>query len=182
MPSSLWARQSATPQIRPKPSDSTKNAHKGFIEQGTYKNSSIGLEFTPAKGLHFNQPELKGTPGTTPLLILIQAQTDPGPVYGLTVFYADALDYYPEDQRNDSRYLEKIIRTNAADGFQHVDGKASEQVDGISFARADFIKGLVHETVLITTHKAYEFVFIFTGADFEVTGKLIASTDVKLTQ
>jgi TonB family protein len=184
MPSSLWARQSVTrvtPQIL-RPSDSTKNAQKGFIEQGTYKNPSIGLEFTPARGLRFNEPELKGTPGTTPLLIFIQAQTDPGPFYGLTVFYADALDYYSEDQRNDSRYLQKIIRTNASDGFQQVDGKASAEMNGIHFVRADFVKGIVHETVLIRTHKAYELVFIFSGADGEVTNNLILSTHVKFAE
>ena len=181
-------RQGA-PQSRAKTTASTQNVlpTKGLIEQGTYKNPSIGLEFTPAENLHLQESEMKGTPGTTPLLITVQALADRGLISGLfsarslTIFYADTLAYYPEEQRNAPRYLKKVIRANEADGFQHVDGETSDKISEIPFVRADFVKGEVHEAVLVMTHNAYAFVFIFAGSDVEVTNKLIASTKVKLT-
>jgi len=100
----------------------------------------------------------------------------------LTTFYAESLAYYPEEQRNIPRYVKKIIRANEADGWQHVDGKSSEQVTGILFSRVDFAKGDVHEAVLVTVHNGYAFVFIFAGSDIGSTNKLIAATTVKLTQ
>lgn len=156
---------------------------KGLIEHGTYKNTSIGLEFMPAGNLHLQEPELKGTPGTTPLLITVQAVSDRSLFSGLslTTFYADALSYYPEEQRNAQRYLQKIIRTNEADGFQRVESSKSEQFGGLAFLRADFVQGNAYETVLVVTHDAYAFVFIFAGSDVGVTNKLIASTNVKFT-
>jgi hypothetical protein len=180
----LLSRQASTSQPLAEPSNSTQGVPptKGLVENGIYKNPSIRLEFTPAKGLRLKEPTMKGTPGTTPLIISIQAETDPGAFYGLTVFIADALAYYPEDQRNASRYLLKVIRANTADGFQQIDGKTSEQVNGISFVRADFVKGQVHETVLVTTQNAYAYSFIFAGADIAVTDRLIASTNIKLNE
>jgi hypothetical protein len=179
-----WSRQGGTPQPRAKTPTSSQNVlpTKGLIDHDTYKNPFIGLEFTPAKGLRLKEPGMKGTPGTTPLIITVQAETDPGSNYGLTVFYADALAYYPEEQRNAARYLQKVIRANEADGFQHVDGGTSAQISGTPFICADFVKGAVHETILVMTHDAFAFVFIFAGSDVGVTSKLIASTNMKLTR
>src|SRR5437660_9687326 len=127
-----WSQQQTAP-----PRENTTNSPqnplptKGLVDNGTYKNTSIGLEFTPAESLKLQEPEMKGTPGTTPLLITVQAVSDGGVIsslfssQGLTTFYADALAYYPEEQRNVPRYLKKIIRANEAEGWQHVDGKAS---------------------------------------------------------
>jgi hypothetical protein len=160
---------------------------KGLIDKGTYKNPSIGLEFTPAENLKLLEPEMKGTPGTTPLLITVQAASDRGLISGIfsapsiTIFYADALAFYPEEQRNVPRYLKKIIRTNEADGWQHVHGMTSGQMTDISFSRLDFAKGDVHEAVLVAVHDGYAFVFIFAGSDIGVANKLIAATQVKFT-
>lgn len=126
-----------------------------------------------------------GTPGTTPLLVKVEADADSGLISGLfsarslTIFYADALAYYPEEQRNAPRYLRKVVRTNEADGYQHVDGKSSDEISGISFVRADFTKAEVYETVFVTTHNDYAFVFIFVGPDIGVVSKMVASTNVK---
>ena len=156
---------------------------KGLIDQGTYKNPSIGLEFKPAENLQLQEPELKGTPGTTPLLITIQAVSGGGllSARSLTTFYADSVAYYPEEQRNVLRYLKKIIRANEIDGWQHVDNKPSEQMTGILFSRVDFDKADVHEAVLVTVRNGYAFEFIFAGSDIGTTNKLIAATTVKFT-
>jgi TonB family protein len=151
-------------------------ASKGMIEGGTYKNSAIGLELTVAPGLRLEQMPGMGSHG-----IAVQAQNGPEPEYGLTVFYADALATYPEDQRNTSRYQEKIVRSNQEGGFQLTEGQPSAEISSIRFARNDFVRGAVHETVLVMTHNGYAFVFIFTGASSERTDKLIASTNLKVT-
>lgn len=184
----LWSQQEPAPQ-RANTRNPPQNLPptKGLIDNGTYKNTSIGLEFTPAENLKFQEPEMKGTPGTTPLLITVQAVSDDGlisrlfSIQGLTIFYADALAYYPEEQRNVPRYLKKIIRANEAEGWQHVDGKADEQMAGILFSRLDFVRGNAHEAVLVAAHRGYAFVFIFAGVDIGATNKLIASTNVKFT-
>jgi hypothetical protein len=181
-----WSQQeTASPRANTSNSPQNPLPTKGLVENGTYKNASIGLEFTPAENLKLREPEMKGTPGTTPLLITVEGVSDGGLIsslfstQGLTTFYADALAYYPEEQRNVPRYLKKIIRANEADGWQHVDGKASEQMTGILFSRLDFVRGNVHEAVLVVTHSGYAFVFIFAGLDIGATNKLIAATKVK---
>jgi hypothetical protein len=181
-----WSKH-GTPQSPTNATTSAPNVlpTKGLIEQGTYKNVSIGLEFTPAENLHLQAPEMKGTPGSTPLLVTVQALGDQGLISSLfwarslTVFYADALAYYPEDQRNAPRYMRKVIRANEAEGFQHIDGEASGQISAIPFVRADFVKRGGREVVLVTTNNIYAFVFIFAGSDLDVTNKLIASTKIK---
>lgn len=126
---------------------------------------------------------MKGTPGTAPLLISVQAQTDLGASpFGLEVFYADTLAEYPENKRDASSYIERVVRANTADGFQRVDASTADEISGVSFARVDFAKGVVHETVLVTTHSKYAFVLIVTGASVAATDKLIASTGIRLTR
>jgi hypothetical protein len=131
---------------------------------------------------------MKGTPGATPLSITVQAFADRGLISGIfsprsvTIFAADALAYYPQEQRKAINYLEKVIRANEADGYQHIDEGTSQQMSGIAFLRADFVKGDVHETVLVMTHNAYAFTFVFADSSVAGTNKLIASTKAKLTR
>jgi hypothetical protein len=185
--SSLWSLPSYVQQP-PTTSSSTQQVGptKGTVEQGTYKNSSIGIEFKPAENLHLQEPEMKGTPGKVPLVITVAAQADRTLFSGVfssrdaTVFYADALAYYPEDQRNAARYLKKIVRAQEVDGYRQLDSPASDHVGEIEFVRADFIKGGVREAVLLVIHNGYAFVFIFASSDVDSVNKLIASTKVKL--
>lgn len=164
------------PTSPPRTSNNQSPPNKGVIEGTTYKNSSIGVQFTPAPGLRLEQMNSAASN-----MIAVQAQNDPGPMYGLTVFYADELAQYPEDQRSASKYLQKVVRSNEADGFQLTEGEPSADMGGIRFLRADFVRGAVHESILATTHNGFAFVFIFSGASAERTGQLIASTDLKLT-
>lgn len=165
----------------------TLSATKGSVEQGTYKNPSIGLEFTPADNLRLGDSEMKGTPGAAKLLITIEAKDD-GLLSGLTssksltIFYAESLAYYPENQRNTSRYVPKVIRANQGYGYQIVNEGAPERLSGYSFTRVDCVMGKVYEADLISTHNGYAFVFIFAGRDLETVNKLIATTKVKITE
>jgi hypothetical protein len=185
---SVWSHQptsQSAPRVSPPSPDVIPN--KGSIEQGTYKNPSIGVEFTPAENLHLEDPEMEGTPGAAKLLIRIKA-IEGGLLSGIlsprsvTIFYADALAYYPENQRGTPLYVDKVIRANKAFGYQTVNEVTQDQINGITFVRVDFVKGDVHESVFVTTHNAYAFVFIFAGSDFGSINKIIASTKVRLTR
>src|SRR5262245_29270754 len=89
-----WSRQGTAPRVTTQ--SVPPAATKGSVQDGSYKNPSIGLEFTPAKGLLLKEPAMDGTPGTTPFGMSVQAETPPLSFpYGLTVFMADALAYYP---------------------------------------------------------------------------------------
>ena len=78
----------------------------GTVDENTYKNDSLGLQITPPRGLKFGAPELKGKPGTVPLLVTVAAW---GTAFGETVFYADDLGYYPEDRRSTKAYVERVF-------------------------------------------------------------------------
>lgn len=184
-PSSGWRAESQQSPRKAKASTQAVLVTKGQVENGVYKNDSIGLQFTPAGNLHLQAPEIMGTPGTVPLLVKVEADADRTLISGLfsapglTIFYADALAFYPEDQRNATRYLKKVSQTNEAEGYQHVDAKGPVEISGVSFVRADFAKSGVHEAVLVTTHNQFAFVFIFAGPDIGVVNKLVESTNVK---
>jgi hypothetical protein len=188
-PPALWSQGSAVPRTRSKAPVPAQKVlpTKGVVESGTYKNASIGLEFTPASSLRLQEPEMKGTLDATPLLITVRAVADPGPFLGLfserstTVFYAEALAYYPEDKRGASNYVQRVIRAQEAGGFRHVGSVTSAQLSQTSFLRADFEKGKAHQAVFVTTHNGYAFVFIFGALDVGVTDKLIASTKIRVT-
>jgi hypothetical protein len=130
---------------------------------------------------------MKGTSDTTPLLITVRAVAAPGPFLDLfsgrsaTVFYADALAYYPEDKRGASNYVQRLIRAEEGAGFRYVGSVTSAQLSQTSFLRADFEKGKAHQAVFVTTHNGYAFVFIFGALDAGATDKLIASTKIKIT-
>ena len=75
---------SVNKDYKPTPPSSTSNTqsppNKGVIEGTTYKNSSIGIQFTSAPGLRLEQMNAAASN-----MIAVQAQNDPGPMYGLTV-------------------------------------------------------------------------------------------------
>jgi hypothetical protein len=180
LPSSRWRSESQQSTPKSTPSIQGVPPTKGQVESGIYKNDSIGLQFTPAESLHLQAPEIMGT------LVEVKAIAEWGllslfSARDVTIFYAEALAYYPEEQRNPARYLKKVLRANAAEGYQHVDSKSSDEISGVSFMRADFIhtKSRVYEVVLVTTHNDYAFVFIFAGSDVGAVNKMVASTKVK---
>jgi hypothetical protein len=153
-----------------------------MVEAGTYKNASLGLEVTPAKGLEFGSPELKGNTGTVPLLVTITAVGAPKLFSGsdAMAFYSDALAYYPENQRSTEAYLRKVVQGNRKEGFEPVSGSSESVLGGTSFVRQDFQKESRYEAVLIKACKAQAIVFIFAGSDRDGVTKLIEATQVKV--
>jgi hypothetical protein len=123
---------------------------KGSVEGRTYKNGSIGLELKVADGLEFQAPELKGTPGTVPLLITVTAWRSEGLLSPrtATAFYADALAYYPETQRSTDAYMRKVIRGNRETGYEPVKENLKTDFGGM-FNRfpGSAVRGCVSESV-----------------------------------
>ena len=155
---------------------------KGVVEDGTYKNASIGLELTPPSALELGTPELKGNPGTVPLLVTITAVSAPNLFAGrdAIAFYADALAYYPANQRSTEAYLRKAVQGNQSEGFEPLDGSSESTLGGAPFMRQDFQKGLRYEAVLVKACKAQAIVFIFASSQKERVNKLIGDTHLKL--
>jgi hypothetical protein len=155
---------------------------KGLVEGRTYKNASVGLELTPAPGLELGTPELKGNPGTVPLLVTISALGEWRLFSAREVmaFYTDALAYYPETRRSTDAYMQRLVRGNEKEGFQPLEGSSANKLGGSTFARRDFKKGLVYEAVLVKACDAQALVFIFAGSDRDAVNKLIAATGLKL--
>jgi hypothetical protein len=168
--------------VRPKPSGEIPRWDKGVVEGRTYKNASVGLEITPPPGLAFGDPELKGNPGTVPLLVTITAAGEPTLFSAREVmaFYTDALAYYPEGRRSTDAYMQRVIRGNQKEGFEISDGISDSKWGGLTFVRQDFKKGIVYEGVLVKACRAQALVFIFGDSDRDAVNKLIAATELKL--
>jgi len=160
----------------------TTPLEKGQVQGNTYRNKSLGLSLTVAPDLTFGIPEMKGVPGTTPLLVKVSAwgQRNPPSVSLGTIFYADALAYYSSVQRSVDAYVRKVTSANLKVGFAPVDSHTHGQLGGVLFHRSDFRKGSVYEAVFVQTCGSYAFVFIFVSPDVDGANRLISETRVNL--
>jgi hypothetical protein len=177
----LFACAQTVVVVPSKPSLPVPRMEKGLADGRTYKNSSIGVELRVAEGLTFGTPELKGTPGIAPLLVTVTAlrnETLFSPRY-VTVFYADALAYYPEGQRSTDAYVRKVVKGNQLTGYEATQETFNVKFGGVSFARRDF-RGPFYEAVLVKSCDAQALVFIFASSDKDTVDKLIGETDLKL--
>lgn len=154
---------------------------KGVVEGRTYKNTTLGLQFTPPPTLELGMPELKGTPGVLPLLVTINAVSEHDSSTGKAIaFYAEGLRYHPEGQRLTDAYLNRVVSDNQKGGFSPVGAISHRRFGGSVFVRQDFRKQLAYEAVLFKACSVEALVFIFAGSDKEVVNDLMAATQVKL--
>jgi hypothetical protein len=176
--------QNSTPQITEATLD------KGVVVGHTYKNSFLGIEFTPPEELEFRDPELWGKAGDPIRAVGISAWSKAHNKFAVRkyivdegiIFVADDLDKHPEDERDDAGYMRRMHGTEARDGLKAIDGKANEKIGEIVFLRADFLRGKRRHAVLVTTRYGFAFVFIFVAMDAERLESLIKSTSLKLPQ
>src|SRR4029077_1057684 len=105
--------QDSKPEIGLKPSRPAPSWDKGKVEGRTYRNASVGIELTPPPGLELGAPELKGIPGTLPLLVTITAVGEFTPLTARRVmaFYTEALPYYPSTLRSTDAYILRMVRS-----------------------------------------------------------------------
>lgn len=165
-----------------RPSGPAPHWDAGKVEGRTYKNTSVGIELAPPPGLEFGSPELKGNPGTVPLLVTVTAVGE----YKLfaarkvMAFYTDALAYYPSNRRSTDAYMLRIVRSQQSGGYERVGNASQDKLSGVAFARQDFKKGVVYESVFVRACDAQALVFIYGGGDQETVNKLGAATELKL--
>jgi TonB family protein len=164
------------------PSGAAPHWNKGEVVGRTYKNASVGIEFTPPTTLELGDPKLKGNSGTLPLLVTINAACEhiPGTARKVMAFYTDALAYYPSTQRSTEEYMRRIVRNQQNNGYEPIEAAPYGMLGGIAFARYDFKKGIVYESALVKTCETQALVFIFAGADEEIVNELSAETELKL--
>lgn len=166
-----------------KPSLPAPRFDKGVVEGNTYKNASVGLEFTPDPKLRFGTPELSGKPGTVPLSVTVAAwgEFKPQSAPEGTTFLATALAYYPEDQRSTGACMRRLGQANRKNGFQMVQDTGQGQLGRVPFARTDFFKeGPAYEAVFVKACDTQALVFVFTGSGRDTVNRLIAATELKL--
>ncbi len=165
-----------------KPSLAVPQMDKGIVEGKTYKNPSIGLEFSPAPELELGTPELKGTPGTLSESVSVAAMGEKRwfSTRESTYLFVDALASNPVDERTAEAGMRKSIRANRELGFEPVEGTPKGNLGGVAFLRQDFRKGSYYSAALGKTCDTLELLFIFTGSDRDEINKLIAATQLKL--
>jgi hypothetical protein len=161
---------------------------KGKVEGRTYRNASVGIELTLPPELEFGSPELKGIPGTIPLLVTITAlgEYKPPTPRKVMAFYTEVLAYYPSTRPSTDAYMQRMVRSQRSDGYEPVESTSYGKLGGVVFARQDFRKDVVYESVLVKACDAHALVFtqalvlIFAGADQDTVNKLSAATELKL--
>src|SRR5579863_3488454 len=148
------------------PSGPAPHWDKGEVVGRTYKNASVGIEFTPPTSLELGDPKLKGNPGTLPLLVTINAAGEyiPATARKVMAFYTDALAYYPSTRRSTEDYMRRIVRNQQNHGYEPIEAAPYGMLGGIAFARYDFKKGIVYESALVKMCDTQALVFIFAGA------------------
>lgn len=163
------------------PSGPAPHWDKGEVVGRTYKNASVGIEFTPPTSLELGDPKLKGNPGTLPLLVTINAAGEyiPAAARKVMAFYTDALAYYPSTRRSTEDYMRRVVRNQQNDGYEPIEAAPYGMLGGIAFARHDFKKGIVYESVLVKMCDTQALVFIFAGADEGIVNELSAETELK---
>jgi hypothetical protein len=155
---------------------------KGVVDGHTYKNASLGLQLIAAPTLEFGTPEMKGNPGTIPLLVTITAVGEGKLLSAREVmsFSSDAMAYYPQNRRSTADYMPRVVFGNRQEGFTTLGGTSDSKLGGVTVARQDFQKGFVYEGVLVKACETGAFVFIFSGPDLDAVNKLVAATELKL--
>lgn len=155
---------------------------KGELQGRTYRNASLGIQLTPPPSLEFTSPEVKGAPGTLPLLVTITAMSEPNASMARKVmtFSSDALAYYPSTRRSTDAYMLRIVRSQQNNGYEQVESTSQEKLGGVVFMRQDFSKGDGYESIFVKACEAQALVFIFGGTDREVVDKLSKATELKI--
>ncbi len=155
----------------------------GAVEGRTYRNASLGIELTAPPGLQFGAPELKGHSGKLPLLVTITAigedklHTERSKVMA---FYSDALAYYPSTRRSTDAYMLRVALSQQSSGYASVGDALPTKLSGFVFAREDFRKGDVYESIFVKACDTQALVFIFGGADPETVNSMNGAVELKL--
>jgi hypothetical protein len=150
--------------------------NRGVVEEGTYKNASLGIEFMPPASLRLQEPQMKGSPDAAQLFISVVA--DAGSPLPAVAFGAERLEFYPPGKRSASDHLQRFVRAQKAKGCQSTLAPSTKQFEGIAFLRADCAGGNGYESILVATKSGLAFVLMFEARDREEADRLVDSTKV----
>jgi hypothetical protein len=178
--------RSGTAEVTPTKTDS--QATKGYVDGNTYRNPSIGVEFTVPEDFQFREPETASDPATGRQTISISAGTKPHNRFALRkyivdtaiMFVADALAGYPPEQQTEEGYMRRMAQVQEAGHFKRINGKSEEKIGEVTFVRANFTQGKRHHILFAALRKNYAFVFIFVAEDMESAEALIKLVSIKL--
>jgi hypothetical protein len=155
----------------------------GTVEGSTYKNTYLGLHFTPAKGLTLGRPEMReAAPAWRVISVLAYSGPDWVHSKEIISFSADSLEMYKQEERTPEAYMKEAVKALETQGMKRAPGSSSAKIGPIIFARADVTWGSKHQVLLLTMHRGYALMFGFTAQDEQAADKLIAETRVELTQ
>jgi hypothetical protein len=161
----------------------TPRLDKGVIQGKTYRNASIGLDFTSDPSLTFQHPDVKEN-GTKRESLAVSAlgKATPGSVREGTFLGAVALAYYPEDQRSTDACMRKVVVAQLKNGFKTVVGTSNSKLGHITFARTDFSHDdpPAYEAVFVKACDALALTVVFAGHDRDTVERFVAATDLKL--
>src|SRR5579862_5136933 len=76
--------------------------------------------------------------------------------------------------------MREVNRKQQADGYEQIEATPYEMLGGVAFARRDFKKGIVYESVLVKACDAQALVLIFAGADEETVDNMRGATKLRL--
>ena len=156
---------------------------KGAIQGKTYRNASIGLDFTSDPSLTFQRPEVKenGTKHES-LMVGALAKVTPGSVREGTFIGTVALADYPRDERSTGACMRKAVDAQLKNGFKTVMGTSDGKLGNVTFARTDFshTKPPAYEAVFMKACDALAFTVVFAAHDRETVERFVAATDLKL--
>ena len=162
---------------------SIQHLDKGAIQDKTYRNASIGLDFTFDPSLTFQRPEVKenGTKHES-LMVYALGKATPGSVRESTFIGAVALAYYSQDERSTGACMRKVIDAQLKNGFKTVKGNSNSELGRMTFARTDFTHSAppAYEAVFVRACDALAFTVVFAGHDRDTVERFVSAANLKL--
>lgn len=167
---------------QPQTSLSIPRFDRGVVEGKTYRNASIGLDFTSDPSLTFQHPDVRenGTKRES-LSVAALGKATSGSVREGTFIGAVALAAYPPDQRSTDAYMRKVADAQVKNGFKTVKGTSSE-LGRMTFARTDFTHSdpSAYESVFVKACDALALIVVFAGHDRDTVERFVAAADIRL--
>ena len=159
---------------------------RGFVTGSTYRNPSLGVEFTVPEELQLRQPEMKTYARTGGVKIYVDAWSKPHKflkyIDAWIVFSAETLASLPVKFQSTGGFMLLMAQRERKEGYKPLQGESTEKLGEVEFLRADYGRGSRREIVLASLRENYAYVFIFSASDVAAADALIKSTTLKLPQ
>jgi hypothetical protein len=173
-------------QLADDPAKVSAEPVRGFVTGSTYRNPSLGVEFTVPDELQFRQPAMTTYARTGGRQIYVEAWSKPHKflkyVDAWIIFSAETLPSLPAKFQSNDGFMLLVAQRERKEGFKPLQRESKEKLGDVEFLRADYGRGSRREIVLASLRKDYAYVFIFSASDVAAADALIKSTTLKLPQ